>query len=295
MRAASRCSAPATSGLSALFAATYPDRVTALVLSRRGGRRRRDDLAGAAASVFLDAIENNWGDGTLLSAVRAQSGRQPRLRRLVGADAAVGGQPRNGASADGDDHADRPAGGAADDPGRRRWSPTCTDDRIVPVEERPGGGGADPRRAVHRISRQGRLRLGPTPGARRHRGVPHRPPRRPAARVDRVLATVLFTDIVGSTARASQLGDGRWRALLDEHDRIVRAELARWRGTRDQDDRRRLPGDLRRPCPGGQLRARRSSTRSPTWACDPRGRAHGRVRAARRRRRAGSPCTSGRA
>ncbi|HEV7174956.1 MAG TPA: adenylate/guanylate cyclase domain-containing protein, partial [Solirubrobacteraceae bacterium] len=48
---------------------------------------------------------------------------------------------------------------------------------------------------------------------------------------DRVLATVLFTDIVGSTQRASQLGDGPWRALLDEHNRTVRAELRTWRGT----------------------------------------------------------------
>ena len=44
------------------------------------------------------------------------------------------------------------------------------------------------------------------------------------------LATVLFTDIVGSTARAAELGDTRWRALLDEHDTIVRQELARFGG-----------------------------------------------------------------
>jgi class 3 adenylate cyclase/esterase/lipase len=48
--------------------------------------------------------------------------------------------------------------------------------------------------------------------------------------VDRVLATVMFTDIVGSTERASQMGDGRWRELLDEHDRIVRREVERHRG-----------------------------------------------------------------
>ena len=42
---------------------------------------------------------------------------------------------------------------------------------------------------------------------------------------DRVLATVLLTDIVGSTDLASQLGDHRWRAILDTHDDIVRREL----------------------------------------------------------------------
>ena len=47
---------------------------------------------------------------------------------------------------------------------------------------------------------------------------------------DRVLATVLFTDIVDSTRRASELGDRNWRALLDAHDAVVRAQLARFRG-----------------------------------------------------------------
>ncbi|MGE0499554.1 MAG: adenylate/guanylate cyclase domain-containing protein [Rhizobiaceae bacterium] len=48
--------------------------------------------------------------------------------------------------------------------------------------------------------------------------------------VDRVLATVLFTDIVDSTSRAASMGDVRWRALLDAHDRTVRQELSRFRG-----------------------------------------------------------------
>ena len=47
---------------------------------------------------------------------------------------------------------------------------------------------------------------------------------------DRVLATVLFTDIVGSTSRAAEMGDRDWRALLDAHDTVVRAQLARFRG-----------------------------------------------------------------
>jgi class 3 adenylate cyclase len=47
---------------------------------------------------------------------------------------------------------------------------------------------------------------------------------------ERVLTTIVFTDIVGSTQRAAALGDGRWRDLLDNHDRIVRHELERFRG-----------------------------------------------------------------
>ncbi len=47
---------------------------------------------------------------------------------------------------------------------------------------------------------------------------------------DRVLATVLFTDIVGSTERAAALGDGAWRSLLERHDTLVREEVERHRG-----------------------------------------------------------------
>jgi class 3 adenylate cyclase len=52
----------------------------------------------------------------------------------------------------------------------------------------------------------------------------------PPVEPDRVVLTVLFTDIVGSTARATELGDRRWRRLLEEHDDVVRSNLARFRG-----------------------------------------------------------------
>ena len=47
---------------------------------------------------------------------------------------------------------------------------------------------------------------------------------------DRVLATVLFTDIVGSTQRAAEVGDRGWRDLLEDHHAVVRSELSRFRG-----------------------------------------------------------------
>jgi class 3 adenylate cyclase len=47
---------------------------------------------------------------------------------------------------------------------------------------------------------------------------------------DRILATVLFTDIVGSTEKAAALGDRAWLELRDDHDALVRRELARFRG-----------------------------------------------------------------
>ena len=55
-------------------------------------------------------------------------------------------------------------------------------------------------------------------------GVPSQPS------TNRVLSTVLFTDIVSSTVRATELGDQRWRELLDRHDVAVRRQISRFRG-----------------------------------------------------------------
>jgi class 3 adenylate cyclase len=53
---------------------------------------------------------------------------------------------------------------------------------------------------------------------------------RPGRQMDRILATILFTDIVGSTERANAVGDRAWRDLLERHHEIVRGELHRFRG-----------------------------------------------------------------
>jgi pimeloyl-ACP methyl ester carboxylesterase len=53
---------------------------------------------------------------------------------------------------------------------------------------------------------------------------------RAGARPDRVLATVLFTDIVDSTRRATELGDSAWRQVRERHDALVRSQLERFRG-----------------------------------------------------------------
>ena len=49
-----------------------------------------------------------------------------------------------------------------------------------------------------------------------------------------MLATVLFTDIVGSTDKACELGDRAWTELLERHHQMVRAMLARYRGARSR-------------------------------------------------------------
>jgi class 3 adenylate cyclase len=53
---------------------------------------------------------------------------------------------------------------------------------------------------------------------------------RPTPEAKRILATLVFTDIVSSTAHAERLGDARWRALLEEHRAVIRAEIARFNG-----------------------------------------------------------------
>src|SRR5512133_2961605 len=50
------------------------------------------------------------------------------------------------------------------------------------------------------------------------------------AEPERVLATVLFTDIVGSTEKAAQLGDRAWRELLERHHAVIRRQLIRYHG-----------------------------------------------------------------
>ena len=46
-----------------------------------------------------------------------------------------------------------------------------------------------------------------------------------------MLATVLFTDIVGSTAKAAEIGDRSWRELLERHHAVIRRQLVRFQGT----------------------------------------------------------------
>ena len=73
---------------------------------------------------------------------------------------------------------------------------------------------------------------------------------------DRVLTTVMFTDIVGSTQRAAELGDARWRELLARHDTLIRAELERHGGREVK-----TLGDgfmARFDCPGQGIRCARA-------------------------------------
>jgi class 3 adenylate cyclase len=214
-------------GLSALFAATYPDRVTSLVLSSvspRGSTVIRPELK----DVFLEAIENNWGDGTLISVYApSQVGNRAfeewwgRMQRA----AVSPGMARRimGMLAETDLTAVLPT----------IRVPTLVThqagDKYIPVEV--GREVAELIPGARFIEFPGEDTYGWTEARAIEDVEEFLTGRRPQADVDRVLATVLFTDIVGSTEYASRVGDGRWRELLAEHHSIVRGELARWRGT----------------------------------------------------------------
>ena len=116
---------------------------------------------------------------------------------------------------------------------------------------------------------------------------------KPAPVSERVLATVLFTDLVGSTERARELGDRPWAELLERHHEAVRRELARF-GCEEID----TAGDgflALGEGPTSTIRCALSirDAVAPLGSERPCGRPHRRGgAAARRRRRAGSPCTS---
>ncbi len=118
---------------------------------------------------------------------------------------------------------------------------------------------------------------------------------REAATPDRMLATVLFTDLVGSTARAAELGDRRWRDLLEQHHASVRRELARFDGREVDTAGDGFFATFDGPARGDPLRAgdrRRRASRSASTSGPDCTRARSSSRTARSR---GSPSTSARA
>jgi class 3 adenylate cyclase len=218
-------------GLGALFAATYPEEVTALILWGVAARAA-DYLTPQLAQRFLDAIEH-WGEGRLLE-VYAPSRVGDRhfeewWARFERAAASPGiARKLLGLNAQSDI-------GAILSTIR---VPTLVlhrgGDTFVPIElgrdlasripdakfvELPGvdsyGWAGDWAREIE-----------PSLDAIEEFLTGSRRWREP----DRVLSTVLFTDIVASTEHAARLGDRRWRELLGRHDEIVRGQLERWRG-----------------------------------------------------------------
>jgi class 3 adenylate cyclase len=212
-----------------VFAVTYPERTRALILSNTAARRAwaPDYPFGAteeAAAARLEQIERDWGTGCGPQADRFPEARPAfaHLERLAGTPRAAVALIRAMFGTDvrsllpsvrvptlvihDPENPVWPLAGAevmaAAIPGARF---ELVRDTLLPGHE----GQAGTARAVEEFLT----------------GV------RPADEgVDRVLKTVVFTDIVGATERAAALGDHRWRLLLDAHDAATREELGRARG-----------------------------------------------------------------
>jgi class 3 adenylate cyclase len=214
-------------GLCALYAATYPERVRALVLSAVaavGFRTTTPEIK----EMMLDAMENSWGDGTLMHVwAPSQAGNRAfeewwaKMQR----SSVSPGMARQllDMIADTDLRAILPT----------IRVPTLvthqTDNVYIPVEL--GREVAELIPGARFIEYPGQDTYGWLDSNELDDIEEFLTGRRSAEEeADRVLATVMFTDIVGSTEHASRLGDGRWRVLLDEHNEVVRQALERWRG-----------------------------------------------------------------
>ncbi|HXF31604.1 MAG TPA: adenylate/guanylate cyclase domain-containing protein [Solirubrobacterales bacterium] len=237
---AAGCERPAIFGISeggpmsALFAASHPERVSSMVLYGTFPRIvKAPDFAqgvrGAALDDLYESLKREWGGPVAIDLWAPSVTDDPEFRRWWSRLLRQGTSPA-GAIALIELYREidvREVLSAIDVPAlvlHRR------DDRVVPVrqgeylaEKIPGARYVELRGADHlaMIGDQDEL-LDEVEefllGSRRA----HEP--------ERALATVLFTDIVASTERAGELGDRRWRDLLERHDAVVRRQLGLYRG-----------------------------------------------------------------
>jgi class 3 adenylate cyclase/pimeloyl-ACP methyl ester carboxylesterase len=213
----------------ALFAATHPSRTTALVVLEGYADPMADRTQGPTPEQTTAAMVARWGTGEYQhvinpdmpwnAEIRARWARSERLAASPGTAARM-----TSLLADMDVRALLPTVRV----------PTLvlhhTDDQLIPPEW--GKHVADHIPGAKYVELPGRNIF--------HFVEPWRPSFQAIAELltghqaevadDRVLATVLFTDIVDSTRRAAEIGDRDWHALLDAHDAVVRAQLARFRG-----------------------------------------------------------------
>ena len=205
----------------ALFAATFPDRVRQLVIVASWAYR--PEPGGA------DLFDQYWGQGALLEAIWAQGHPDRdllgRMERAMGTPKSMAALLRANATFD-----VRPVLPLVRVPA---LVVHCTNDPMVPVTYGREFASLLPQATLVEVG-------GSFHGSARREdmdrygdaieGFLFGSERVVAPSTDRVLATVLFTDIVGSTDRAVQVGDTQWAELLDAHDRICTQAVDRARG-----------------------------------------------------------------
>jgi class 3 adenylate cyclase len=216
--------------LTALFAATYPDRCRALVLYGGFARFTSWFPSEEALEEFFGYVEQAWGSGASLRKFAPSRSNDLAFQSWWGKGERLGASPAAATAL-------------------MRMNSQIDISNIVSTIRVPT-------LIIHRTDdatinvEGGRYLAEHIPGARYIEipGTDHIPfvgdnadeiadvvqefltGARASVPVDRVLATVLFTDIVGSTEKASALGDRRWRELLENHHSTVRRNLARFRG-----------------------------------------------------------------
>ncbi|RXG98876.1 adenylate/guanylate cyclase domain-containing protein [Bradyrhizobium vignae] len=216
--------------LSVLFAATYPDRCRALILYGSFSRFSYWFPTKEALEAFFGYVEQAWGTGGSVQKFAPSRANDAAFQRWWGRNERLGASPA-AVKALMSMNSQIEISGIL--PAVR--VPTLvihrTGDKTVSVE-----GGRDV--AAHIPG----ARLFELPGSDHIFYVGENADEifdaieefltgsRSPVSVDRVLATVLFTDIVGSTEKAAALGDQRWRDLLDGHHATIRRNLARFRG-----------------------------------------------------------------
>jgi class 3 adenylate cyclase/pimeloyl-ACP methyl ester carboxylesterase len=222
--------------LALLYAATYPERVRSLVLYGTMARTLEapdypEGTTPEMSQLLVDGVEERWGTGSSMSAFIQHIPRDPDVRELVARYARGAASPRMvrqiiQRNIEIDVRSVLPAISV----------PTLvlhsTGDPIVDVargryiaEHVPGAKWVE-RDVDYHMHYDGtkvwyldeieEFLTGSRPVS--------------APRLERVLATVLFTDIVGSTERAAEVGDQEWHALLDRHDDVVTRRVAAFDG-----------------------------------------------------------------
>src|SRR5215470_9658286 len=219
-------------GIGAMFAAINPERISALVLSAMTLITTPDAIGADPIQMALlwDTIEQGWGNGNMLDLAAPHHASDPRLRtwwrrweRLSATPNAAATLLRWGAEAD-----LRPVFAAVQAP--TLFLERAGADMINQDSVRAAAGLAPCARYVE-IPGEDVLPFLGDPDPMLGEMAEFLTGARGDADPDRALSTLLFTDIVGSTAKADEVGDRAWRNILDSHHSVVRAALARFGGT----------------------------------------------------------------
>jgi class 3 adenylate cyclase len=212
-----------------LFAATYPERTSALVLYGTYGHFPTWVLSAERLPAFISGVEANWGTGASVKAFAPEAGKDPQVQARWARFERLGASPSAVIALM---HMNSEIDVRHVLPAIR--VPTLVLHRTGDARVNVGAGRylAEHIRGARYVELPGvdhAIWLGEMDSVIDEvegflTGT------RPTHEADRVLATIMLTDIVDSTKRAAELGDQRWRDLLDQHNAVIRREIAHFRG-----------------------------------------------------------------